>query len=458
MIPLPLAEIAAVDGRRPAGAGRPAGPGAARGRRAGGDRLAAGRARRPVRRPGRRARRRPRLRRRRALARGAVAALVVATGRASSPAVVVDDVEVAFGRLARAVRRRAPPTLTVVGVTGSSGKTRTKDLLAQVLGRLGPTVARRGVVQQRDRRAADRRCAVDEDTRYLVLEMGARGVGPPHLPDRDRAAGRRGRAQRRVRARRRVRLARGHRRGQGRAGRRRSRRRASRCSTPTTRPCAAMAGGTAAPRRPGRPRPRRDVRAEDVALDGRPGRRFDLVSELPGAAAGRRSSCRCTASTRSATRSPRPRSALRARACRSSDRRRARRRDRGQPLADGGHRAPRRRHGRQRRLQRQPGLDARGAGGAGRDGRRRGAPGRCSARCSSSATTRDRGARRASAGSPADSGISRLVVVGAGARAAYDAGAGAGRLVDGGAGARAPTSTRRTTLLRPSSAAATSCW
>ena len=84
-----------------------------------------------------------------AAARGAVAAL---TSRRSLelPCVVVADVQLAFGRLARAVIDAASD-LTVVAVTGSSGKTSTKDLLAQVLARSGrpsppraPTTPRSG--------------------------------------------------------------------------------------------------------------------------------------------------------------------------------------------------------------------------------------------------------------------------------------------------------------------------
>src|SRR5262249_30878546 len=47
------------------------------------------------------------------------------------PAVVVDDVLTALGLLARAVLARLPQAV-VLGVTGSSGKTSTKDLIAQV--------------------------------------------------------------------------------------------------------------------------------------------------------------------------------------------------------------------------------------------------------------------------------------------------------------------------------------
>src|SRR5512132_1305535 len=69
--------------------------------------------------------------------RGAVAAV---TSRVVDelPCVVVDDVQTAFGRLARGVVDRVTG-LTVVAVTGSSGKTSTKDLLAQVLGTAGET-------------------------------------------------------------------------------------------------------------------------------------------------------------------------------------------------------------------------------------------------------------------------------------------------------------------------------
>ena len=52
---------------------------------------------------------------------------------------MVADGIAALTALASAVARRLPAT--VIGVTGSSGKTSTKDLLAQVLAEAGPTVA-----------------------------------------------------------------------------------------------------------------------------------------------------------------------------------------------------------------------------------------------------------------------------------------------------------------------------
>ena len=66
------------------------------------------------------------------------------------PCVVVDDVQAAFGRVARGVLDRRQD-LRVVAVTGSSGKTSTKDLLARSSARPGrpsppstPSTARSG--------------------------------------------------------------------------------------------------------------------------------------------------------------------------------------------------------------------------------------------------------------------------------------------------------------------------
>ncbi len=109
-----------------------------------------------------------------ARAGGAVAALTTRPVEGLAT-VVVADVQAAFAALAHAVVARVPG-LTVVAVTGSSGKTSTKDLLAQVLATHGPTVAAQesfngevGVPLTALR--------VDAGTRYLVLEMGARGAG-----------------------------------------------------------------------------------------------------------------------------------------------------------------------------------------------------------------------------------------------------------------------------------------
>jgi UDP-N-acetylmuramoyl-tripeptide--D-alanyl-D-alanine ligase len=108
-----------------------------------------------------------------AVAAGAVA--VLASHDLDVPCVVVDDQLAGLAALARLVVD-ALPDLVVVGVTGSSGKTSTKDLLAVLLGDLGPTVAPQGSFNNEiGLPLTALRC--DESTRYLVAEMGARMPG-----------------------------------------------------------------------------------------------------------------------------------------------------------------------------------------------------------------------------------------------------------------------------------------
>jgi UDP-N-acetylmuramoyl-tripeptide--D-alanyl-D-alanine ligase len=89
--------------------------------------------------------------------------------------IVVDDVEIALGALAGAVLRRMPAT-RVVGVTGSAGKTSTKDLLGAVFATGGPTVAPAGNLNNEYGLPLTVTTA-EPDTETVVLEYGARGVG-----------------------------------------------------------------------------------------------------------------------------------------------------------------------------------------------------------------------------------------------------------------------------------------
>ncbi len=112
-----------------------------------------------------------------AAARQGAAAILAARPlpAAGAPVIVVSDVTVALGMLARAVLDRLPDA-TVVGITGSSGKTSTKDLTAQVVERIGPTIAPEGSLNNEIGLPLTVLRA-DETTRYLVLEMSARGIG-----------------------------------------------------------------------------------------------------------------------------------------------------------------------------------------------------------------------------------------------------------------------------------------
>lgn len=108
-----------------------------------------------------------------AIASGAAA--VLASRPVGVPAVVVADVREAYGRLAAEVVTRLPD-LHRIGVTGSSGKTSTKDLLGKVLGRLGPTVAPPGN-RNNELGVPETVLLATGETRFLVTELGARHVG-----------------------------------------------------------------------------------------------------------------------------------------------------------------------------------------------------------------------------------------------------------------------------------------
>lgn len=113
-----------------------------------------------------------------AYAEGAVAAGaagVLGSRPTGVPTVVVEDPAVALGRLARHVRD-ALPDLTVLALTGSQGKTGTKDFLAQLLGAAGETVATAGNLNN-ELGVPLTVLRATASTRYLVVEMGARGIG-----------------------------------------------------------------------------------------------------------------------------------------------------------------------------------------------------------------------------------------------------------------------------------------
>lgn len=98
-------------------------------------------------------------------------------GRPVPQVVVTDSVE-ALGALATEVvaRVRALGRLRVVGVTGSNGKTTTKNLLRTILERVGATVASRKSFNN-EVGGPITMLELTEDTEFLVAEMGASAVG-----------------------------------------------------------------------------------------------------------------------------------------------------------------------------------------------------------------------------------------------------------------------------------------
>ena len=94
------------------------------------------------------------------------------------PQIVVDDTVVALGALAKEVvaRVRSLGKLRVIGITGSNGKTTTKNLVSEMCGRVGVTVSPRDSFNN-EVGAPLTMLKVTEETEYLVLELGASGIG-----------------------------------------------------------------------------------------------------------------------------------------------------------------------------------------------------------------------------------------------------------------------------------------
>ncbi|HEX5959653.1 MAG TPA: UDP-N-acetylmuramoyl-tripeptide--D-alanyl-D-alanine ligase [Rhodanobacteraceae bacterium] len=105
-----------------------------------------------------------------AAARGAVGAIVTRHVEVDLPQIVVADTLHALGDLASAVR--AQRDVTVLGITGSNGKTSVKALAARILSRHGRTHANSGSFNN-EIGVPLTLLAMPEDTRYAVLEMGA---------------------------------------------------------------------------------------------------------------------------------------------------------------------------------------------------------------------------------------------------------------------------------------------
>lgn len=113
-----------------------------------------------------------------AIERGAVLVIAERPLQADVPVLVVSNGVNALADLARLVvaRVRQIGRLTMIGITGSNGKTTTKNLVQTILEQEGPTVAPAGSLNNQVG-APITMLQIDESTQYLVSEMGARGVG-----------------------------------------------------------------------------------------------------------------------------------------------------------------------------------------------------------------------------------------------------------------------------------------
>ena len=88
---------------------------------------------------------------------------------------VVDDTRFALGRLG-AYRRQQNPQLKVIALTGSSGKTTTKEMLGSILNRIAPTLITRGNLNN-DLGVPMMLLELRPEHQYAVMELGASHQG-----------------------------------------------------------------------------------------------------------------------------------------------------------------------------------------------------------------------------------------------------------------------------------------
>ena len=113
-----------------------------------------------------------------ALANGAVAAIVEHKTADDIPQLVVADSVLALGKLAGYVvaKVRGLGDLKVIGITGSNGKTTTKNMLREILSSSGATIAPEESYNN-EVGAPYSMLRITKDTKFLVVEMGAGGKG-----------------------------------------------------------------------------------------------------------------------------------------------------------------------------------------------------------------------------------------------------------------------------------------
>ena len=113
-----------------------------------------------------------------AIEKGAIAAIVQHKKSDAIAQLIVEDSVVALGKLAKHVvaKVKALGNLKIVGVTGSNGKTTTKNMLREILSTAGNTIAPEESFNN-EVGAPYSMLRITEETKFLVVEMGAGGFG-----------------------------------------------------------------------------------------------------------------------------------------------------------------------------------------------------------------------------------------------------------------------------------------
>ncbi|OOR89593.1 UDP-N-acetylmuramoyl-tripeptide--D-alanyl-D-alanine ligase [Moraxella caviae] len=106
---------------------------------------------------------------------GAAAIIVERAVAVDLPQLIVADTKLALGALGK-YRRDAHPDLTVVALTGSSGKTTTKEMMGAILSQIAPTLITRGNLNN-DLGVPMMLLELTDAHKFAVMELGANHLG-----------------------------------------------------------------------------------------------------------------------------------------------------------------------------------------------------------------------------------------------------------------------------------------
>lgn len=110
-----------------------------------------------------------------AIDQGAVACIVSRAQPIAIAQLIVTDTKLALGQLG-AYRRRQHPNLKVIAITGSMGKTSTKEMLGSILSGIAPTLITRGNLNN-DLGVPMMLLELEDSHQFAVMELGANHVG-----------------------------------------------------------------------------------------------------------------------------------------------------------------------------------------------------------------------------------------------------------------------------------------
>lgn len=106
--------------------------------------------------------------------KGAVALIISEAVSTELPTIMVEDTKLALGQFGAAIKARVAPI--TVGITGSSGKTTVKEMVASILSRKGKVLATKGNFNN-DIGVPLTLLRLEQDHEYAVIEMGANHLG-----------------------------------------------------------------------------------------------------------------------------------------------------------------------------------------------------------------------------------------------------------------------------------------